>query len=136
MSEKNLKNNQTKEKKKIRIAWACGYGHEHKTKAEANNCILRHLNNPNSDIEKIICIHCNVPVEIRNGTGICDHLYYPSYCKICQRIEKSLLSIREKTLRETFEMIDKNYYERVGVPGIKYIHKERVDAIRAELEKK
>jgi hypothetical protein len=34
-----------------------------------------------------ICPHCHGPIHIRNPSGICDHLYYPEYCKICEKLE-------------------------------------------------
>jgi hypothetical protein len=39
------------------------------------------------DIKK--CKHCGGDLTIRNPTGICDHLYYPDYCKICKQREES-----------------------------------------------
>ena len=30
-----------------------------------------------------ICSHCGEPVDIRNPSGFCDHLYYPDYCPTC-----------------------------------------------------
>lgn len=30
-----------------------------------------------------ICEHCLMPVEIRNPSGFCDHLYYPDQCVVC-----------------------------------------------------
>jgi len=32
------------------------------------------------------CIHCGKPVNIRNPSGYCDHLYYPDNCKYCKKI--------------------------------------------------
>ena len=35
-----------------------------------------------------LCKHCHLPIEIRNPSGYCDHLYYPEYCKVCQDMQK------------------------------------------------
>jgi hypothetical protein len=34
-----------------------------------------------------VCQHCGEDVEIRNPSGFCDHLYYPDYCEICQKVK-------------------------------------------------
>ena len=34
------------------------------------------------------CEHCHEPINIRNGKGYCDHLYYPSNCDICMLLER------------------------------------------------
>lgn len=31
-----------------------------------------------------ICNHCHQPIEIRNPSGYCDHLYYPDCCEVCK----------------------------------------------------
>jgi len=35
-----------------------------------------------------LCPHCKMDKAIRNPSGFCDHLYYPDYCKICQKASK------------------------------------------------
>ena len=34
------------------------------------------------------CDHCEGDVQIRNPQGFCDHLHYPEYCRVCQRMRK------------------------------------------------
>ena len=36
-------------------------------------------------IKDRLCPHCHAPIEVRNPTGYCDHLYYPDYCDECRR---------------------------------------------------
>lgn len=31
-----------------------------------------------------LCEHCHEPLNIRNPSGYCDHLYFPENCKICE----------------------------------------------------
>jgi len=40
--------------------------------------------------EENICPHCKMDKRIRNPSGYCDHLYYPDYCEICQKLRKKL----------------------------------------------
>lgn len=35
------------------------------------------------DCTFMICEHCKMDTRIRNPSGLCDHLYYPLYCKTC-----------------------------------------------------
>ena len=34
------------------------------------------------------CDHCEGDVQIRNPQGFCDHLHYPEYCRVCQRMRR------------------------------------------------
>jgi len=36
------------------------------------------------ELDPSICGHCGEPVEIRNNSGYCDHLYYPENCDYCR----------------------------------------------------
>ena len=36
-----------------------------------------------------ICNHCEMPISVRNPSGKCDHLYYPTYCKVCKQAAES-----------------------------------------------
>ncbi len=38
-----MNKSQKANKKEIKIMWSCGYGDEHKTRLEANECISRYL---------------------------------------------------------------------------------------------
>ena len=35
------------------------------------------------------CKHCKLPISRRNPSGLCDHLYYPESCKICEENDKN-----------------------------------------------
>jgi len=49
-----------------------------------------------TDAEVGLCIHCGGEIRIRNPMGTCDHLKYPEYCPICQRIKKAIQQERER----------------------------------------
>ncbi len=34
------------------------------------------------------CEHCHGDINIRNPMGFCDHLYYPEFCRTCQKLQK------------------------------------------------
>ena len=34
------------------------------------------------------CEHCKYPIDIRNLSGFCDHLYYPENCRVCYEREQ------------------------------------------------
>jgi len=36
------------------------------------------------------CSHCQMDRAVRNPSGYCDHLYYPEYCKVCEKMESEL----------------------------------------------
>lgn len=104
------------------------------------NIVMKQKNNPNSDIEKAdleqqIIIELNLfAMDIAvNGFGLENHNNFTK--RIMEDVEKSLLSIRESTLK-TIEENGKRYIsERYGtnqfvIPGKKW------DRIRDELEKK
>ena len=38
--------------------------------------------------EEKLCKHCNQPIELRNPSGFCDHLYYPENCNHCTELLK------------------------------------------------
>lgn len=63
-----------------------------------------------------LCKHCNMPVEIRNPSGYCDHLYYPDYCKICQKIQSN-----EKVIKTKIKKLEKLIKEiKDDAPKTKY----------------
>lgn len=33
-----------------------------------------------------VCKHCGFSIALRNPSGSCDHLYYPSNCKVCKEM--------------------------------------------------
>ena len=63
---------------------------------------MEHSWNPN----KGDCIHCGLPVRIRNPSGYCDHLYYPDRCEYCKKVIpliEDLLRQFDKAWREMGE---------------------------------
>ncbi len=47
-----------------------------------------------------ICQHCGYPIELRNPSGFCDHLYYPDSCEVCKgKASSGFQNIREKLLQ-------------------------------------
>jgi len=56
-----------------------------------NETIMVHMSEM-AELEKIledkICLHCHMPIKIRNPSGYCDHLYYPENCPVCQELNK------------------------------------------------
>lgn len=56
-----------------------------------------------------LCLHCGGEIAIRNPTGLCDHLYYPENCDVCNINNiKPYLSEADLKISET---INKNMNE-------------------------
>ena len=53
-------------------------------KEEECDCLVGFGMEHKKDCTTQICPHCNQPINIRNSSGYCDHLYYPEACDICR----------------------------------------------------
>lgn len=58
------------------------------TRVEVEEGRVPDVVNPGDPINGKPCPHCGGSLDVRNPTGLCDHLYYPDSCQTCQEIEK------------------------------------------------
>lgn len=67
----------------------------------------------------MICKHCECHIEIRNPTGWCDHLYYPDYCAVCQKMQETRGEVSKMSESVSVQLVRNENSEslEIGTPG-------------------